>query len=75
MQNAGFPEGDPLENPHLTTKAEKLAVLKAKLALAKRETLGTQTLSKGTVMCFMLPQNKVTPGKLVNVYGLSLIHI
>jgi hypothetical protein len=69
VQDGGFPGGDPLENPLLTTKAEKQALLQAKLALAKRETLGTQTLSKGTVMCFMLPKNKVTPGKLVNVYG------
>ncbi len=55
--------------PRLTPNALRLAVLKAKLAIAKRETLETQTLSKGTVMCFMLPTNTVTPGKLVNVYG------
>jgi hypothetical protein len=69
VQDGGFPGGDPLENPLLTTKAEKQALLQAKLALAKRETLGTQTLSKGTVMCFMLPKNNATPRKLVNVYG------
>ncbi len=55
--------------PRMTPNAMKLAVLEAKLAVAERETLGTQTFSKGTVMCFMLPKNTVTPTKLVYVYG------
>ncbi len=45
--------------PRLTPNAVILAVLKAKLAIAKRETIGTQPLSKGTVLCFMLPKNTV----------------